>query len=222
MTSQVEICNIALSNIRAQSINSIDEAGVNAQYCKLKYEFLRKFMLRSSPWNFARKQAVLAALTDELFDWVYAYQYPSDCLRINKLMSSTDRLSQSSDGNAVRPEYYDNNPLNDYANRRKSVEYAVMNFENNKVIGANESELWIDYQIDIADPNKFDDSFIMAFSWYLSAEIAVPIIGGDNGRAERSNALKIYQATLADAMAMDSNEQNNGDMPESELILARS
>jgi len=222
MTSQVEICNIALSNIRAKSINNINEASVNAQYCKLKYDLVLDFMLRSSPWNFAKKQTALALLESELFGWIYAYQYPTDCLRINRLMSAVDQLALSDDGYAFRPDYYSHDPLLDHANHRVAVKYEVLTFSNNKVIGVNQPEVWVDYQFSVTDPNEYDSSFIMAFAWYLAAEIAVPVIGGDNGRAERGAALQMYKATLAEAMAMDSNEQNNGPPRESEFILTRS
>jgi len=219
MTSQVEICNLALSNIRVGSINSIDEASVSAQYCKLKYDIVLDSVLRGAPWNFARKQTALALNTDELFDWAYCYQYPSDCLRINRLKSRHDRLTQAETGYAIRPEYYDQQYLQQSRNRK--IKYAVMNASGNKVIGANEAELWIDYLIRVTDPNKYDSSFILAFAWYLTAEIAVPIIGGDNGRAERAAAFQMYKATIAEAMAMDANEQENGPEKESEFIEAR-
>ena len=41
MASEVEICNLALSNIRAGSINSLTEGSLQAQICKLKYPILR-------------------------------------------------------------------------------------------------------------------------------------------------------------------------------------
>ena len=45
MTSVVDICNLALSNIRAGSINNIDEVSLQAQQCKLKYPFMRDRLL---------------------------------------------------------------------------------------------------------------------------------------------------------------------------------
>ena len=82
MASDVEICNIALSNIRAGSINSLDENSLQAQQCKLKYALLRDRMLTEVPWTFNRKIRALSVLTTEIFNWAYAYQYPTDCLKI--------------------------------------------------------------------------------------------------------------------------------------------
>lgn len=221
MASKIDICNQALARIRSQPINSLTESSLQAQYCVLFYKSSLEFMLRDSPWSFAKKQIALAPVSDELFSWVYTYQYPSDCLNISRLMSAANKLSTSSSGNAIRPDYYDDNPLNDYASRTLQIPFEVLNSSNNLVIGANEPDLWIEYNIYVDDPNKFDSQFINAFTWYLASEIAVPIIGGDTGRAARNDALKMYQLTLNSANSSNSNERYNGSARESDFILSR-
>ena len=125
MASKVDVCNRALAKIRSQSINSFTEKSLAAQYCVLFYEATLEFLLRDSSWNFAKKQIALSITSDELFSWVYVYQYPSDCLRINRLMSLADKIGTSSDGNAIRPDYYDDNPLNDYKSRILQIPYEI-------------------------------------------------------------------------------------------------
>ena len=88
MASVVEICNLALSNIRAGSINNINEKTVAAENCKLKYNVLRDQLLRDAPWKFAHVVEPLALLTVTLPGWTYAYQHPSDCVGINHLTTS--------------------------------------------------------------------------------------------------------------------------------------
>jgi hypothetical protein len=221
MASQVEICNIALANIHASGINSLDEASKEAQYCKLKFEYVLKFVTRKAQWNFAHKQVGLALVETDLFSWVYAYQYPSDCLKINYLLSSANRLTQAEQGYAIRPHYYNDNPLDEYGLRLLKVPYEVISTPSNKLIGANESNLSVDYQSLRLDPNTWDASFTMAFVWFLSAEIAVPILGGDNGRAHREEALSAYAIFINEALAQDANEQYNGRARESDTILVR-
>ena len=218
MASKVDICNYALANIRAQSINSIDEASINAQYCKLKYDLVLDFMLRDTLWNFARKQQALALVTDDLFDWVYAYQYPSDCLKVNRLMSIAEKISAAEEGFVFRPEYY----KQDFLRQKPIVPFAVLNVGSNRVIGANSDQLWIDYQIKVEDPNLYDSHFTMALVWYLTAEIALPVIGGDQGRAERKAALQMYQVSMDTAIASNADERDNGDPLESDFINIRS
>lgn len=221
MASKVDICNRALANIRAQSINSLSEDSLEAQYCSLFYDSSLEFLIADTPWNFTKKQIALGLATDDLFSWVYAYQYPSDCLVINQLLSQRNKLSASSAGNAIRPDYYDDNPLNDFSGNLPRVKFEVINNLNNLVIGANEPDLWIDYQIRVDDPNKFPSHFTLAFTWYLSSQIAMPIIGGNTGRATRKDALDMYQATINSAIASNANERYNGAPRESEFILGR-
>tara|TARA_R110000803_G_scaffold4054_6_gene13891 strand:- start:5726 stop:6388 length:663 start_codon:yes stop_codon:yes gene_type:complete len=219
MASQVEICNLALANIHAKSINSITENTVEAQYCKLKYQFVLDFMVRSAQWNFTHKQQALALTETSLFTWVYAYQYPSDCIKLNYLLSRVDSSSASTDGLAYRPQY--EGVDRGLIMGRTRVPFEVVTADGVRLIGANEPDLRIDYQSRASDPNKFDSMFIMAMAWYLAAEIALPIIGGSSGREMRSDALKMYQMTMAEALAADANEQYNGQQKDSEFILIR-
>jgi len=104
------------------------------------------------------------------------------------------------------------------------IPYAIRNIDGVKVIGANQPDLWLDYQISVTDPNKYDSLFILAFPWYLASHLAMPIIGGEVGRADREACLQIYTETLRNSMAADMNEQDhgvNGGIQESEFILQR-
>jgi hypothetical protein len=176
-------------------------------------------MTRGAQWNFTHKQQALALTESALHTWAYAYQYPSDCIKLNYLISVLDTVGQSVEGLAYRPQY-------DGVERglnigRTKVPFEIIMSSGNKLIGTNEQSLWIDYQSTASDPNKFDAAFIMAFSWYLSAEIALPIIGGSSGREMRADALKMYKMLMAEALAADANEQYNGPPQDSEFILIR-
>lgn len=83
MASKVAICNRALIEIGANTIVSLSEDSEEARRCSVVYDECRQTILRDNPWNFATKQASLARLsTAPLFDFQYAYQLPSDCLRV--------------------------------------------------------------------------------------------------------------------------------------------
>jgi len=204
MTSVVEICNLALSNIRAGSINSLDENSLQAQQCKLKYPIMRDRLLAELPWSFNHKIKTLAVLTDDVFNWNYAYQYPSDCLKINRLISSYEQLSNADSDVVSRLVDSQLLPINDM---RRRIPYEVFNIDSNKVIGANESELRISYSVKIDDPNLFSTDFVLALSHLLSAELAIPIIGAEVGRQLRNESFQIYKLYLDNAMADDLNEQ---------------
>lgn len=215
MTSEVEICNLALSNIRAGSINSLEESSLPAQVCSLKYDIIRDMMLTEIPWGFAHKIKGLAVLTTEIFNWAYAYQYPVDCFKINRLIGAEEQLLNA-DADAVS-RALDSELLR---NIRRQVSYEIFNFDDNKVIGSNESELRIDYIANVTDPNLFSNNFVLAFSHLLAAEIAIPVVGVEKGRQLRSDSLTMYKEYLATAEADDLNEQYY-ESPLSELETIR-
>jgi hypothetical protein len=87
MASVIEICNRALSNIgNSRSINSLTEASKEAGQCSLHFDSCRDAALADFDWNFATKRLALADTNNPPPDWAYAYQYPTDCLRITEIM----------------------------------------------------------------------------------------------------------------------------------------
>jgi len=86
-TSDVAICNLALTSLGAEPISNILEDSPNARRCNRIYEHIRDFVLTDHVWSFAQERAVLAMLaadpvwTDDLM--TVKYQKPSDCLKIN-------------------------------------------------------------------------------------------------------------------------------------------
>jgi hypothetical protein len=217
MTSEVEICNLALSHIRAGSINSLTESSAQAQQCKLLYPLLRDQVLEDSTWQFAHGLKALAVLTSvDIFNWNYAYQYPSDCLKVNRLLLNWEEIQNDQAIYAAR--------LRDlgltFPDLKQQVEFKVFNVDGNRVIAANECELRIDYIKKITDPNLFSTKFVMALSHLLSAELAIPIVGVDKGRALRSDSLSVYTSYIESAAAEDLNEQYSH-LPDSEYIRIR-
>ncbi len=204
MASEVEICNLALSNIRAGSINSLNEGSIQAQQCKLKYSILRDRCLREIPWQFNHMIRALAPVVTEVFNWGYAYSYPIDCLKIHRLMGKYEQVGMGQSdiiSRALDSRVVPNSDL------RKQIPYEVFNFDNTKVIGSNQPDLRIDFAGKVTDPNLFSDDFIMALSHLIASELAVPIVGAEMGRALRNDSVQLYKQYLASAIASDMNDQ---------------
>ena len=214
MASEVEIYNMALSEIRAGSINSFTEPSLQAQHGKLKYPFLRDMLLSNTPWGFAHKVDVLAVLTDDLFNWVYAYQYPSDCLHINRLILNYEEVT--SETGALRTRHIEDVYAPDLD---RQVKYELQNVDGNRVIAANEKELRISYRKKITDPNLFSPLFTQAFVQLLAANVAVPIVGAEVGRPLKSDAFTLYTSYIEEAAA-EANNQNYSEPRDSEFINA--
>jgi len=213
MTSEVEICNIALSNIRSSGINSLNESSLPAQQCKLKYAICRDVVLSAVDWGFANRVEPLALLTATRFNWKYAYAHPTDCLYINKLILNYETFAQgvSNPYDTLSP----NNP-----DLHKSVPYKVVNIDGVKAIVSNNEELRIDYRSRVTNTNMFDTSFVQALAQLIASEIAIPVVGVETGRSMRKDALDLYSAYLASATA-DSMNQRFTEVRDSEFISVR-
>lgn len=80
-TSAIQICSNALLLLGQGSINTFDEdqTGLTANL----WDTARQATLRMGTWSCARKRVELAPLaTAPAFDWIYAFQLPSDYLRV--------------------------------------------------------------------------------------------------------------------------------------------
>ncbi len=74
-TAPVDICNLALTELKVSPISSLDQKGNEiADLCNRHYDIVRKTILRRHIWNFAKTEANLARSsfgTSNSFDDVY-------------------------------------------------------------------------------------------------------------------------------------------------------
>lgn len=83
MASSVEIANSALTKLGELRIMSLDDNVKAAREINAIFTLRRDALLRAYNWNFAMKRANLPALSDAPANgYAYAYQLPSDCLRM--------------------------------------------------------------------------------------------------------------------------------------------
>ena len=78
MSSEVDICNLALSRLGDDaSVASINppEGSSQAEHCAQFYPIARNSMLQGHDWNFATRRETLALLSGvDTFNWSYATQ----------------------------------------------------------------------------------------------------------------------------------------------------
>lgn len=217
MASAVEICNMALAIVRGGSINNLDQTSVQAQNCKLFYPICRDMILEEVPWGFGRKISPLALLTDEVFNWAFVYQYPTDCHTINKIVADLE-LVASDASSAVAVRAYD--AMYARLAALPPAEYMVMNVDGNKVIVCNEANARIDYRSKVTDPNLFPPTFQLALANLIATFIAIPIAGEKEGSAMKSQAEQMYVYLMKQAQAKNTNERVQN-QAESEFITIR-
>lgn len=86
MTSQVDICNLALTSIGGEAITAIDEGTRGARLLNRRYQPTLHALLREFEWNFAIKRVVLAQdVTAPVSEYAYRYALPADFLKVVRL-----------------------------------------------------------------------------------------------------------------------------------------
>ncbi len=143
--SVVGICNRALAALGEDLIVALTDNTKRAILCNLHYDPVRREVLRSNPWRFARGQANLAAGTaNPLFDWSYAFPLPADFIRMyNESHDQNDVPAFQVFGAAI---YADDDP-----------------------------PLGIIYIRDVTDPTQFDALFVTLLALELALAICEPL-----------------------------------------------
>ena len=148
MASEVDICNIALSNLGEKSITARTDANQRARACDNRFDDVRDLALRSHIWNCALKRAQLtASATAPVWGFDYAYPKPAEMLRLIA-------VSENTSGD------------NSYA----------FKIEGDNIV-TDASTLYILYIERVTDTAKFDSMLIQAIALRLATEIAQDITG---------------------------------------------
>lgn len=200
MSSVVFICNLALSNIGKANISDLNEASAEAKGCKQFYAHTRDMLLQSYPWRWAGRTLAMAEVTNNKPNrWDHAYQRPSGCLKIRRVV---DEMLQ------------DYVPYELRAVKAGGFDYAV----EGSVIYTNLSPAYLEYTARIDDPTMFPPLFQDALAWHLAVRLAMPLTRDPKVRAD---AYQLAMRMQAEAAAADANEvRETSDYP-AEMMEAR-
>jgi len=220
MTSEVNICNQALTDIGTRStIASLTEDSQEAQACSLVYSTVRDQVLGMAFWNFARKTATLSELKSApgtptnptasgnvwssdwpAPPWLYEYAYPSDCIQMRFICP---QFNTGVDGVPIfGPSVMTSLP----AFIGTAVRFAVATDEvgspaaQTNVILTNQYQAIGVYTVRITNTNLFSSQFVTALSAALAAKLAMSLAG------DRQLAKGLYElanSTVLQARASD-------------------
>jgi hypothetical protein len=207
MTSEIDICNMALTRIGHMQITSFDEGTKAADLCKLHYDRCRNTALRAHHWNFSIKRATLA-LSAETPNHEFGYKHalPTDCLKVIRTNWETDHYASAS-------AIYGFPGQVGYTGA--SIPYRI----EGRFLVCNETVAKIEYVASIEDPMQFDELFIDLLASRLAAELTIPLT--DNQAAAKT-AWEIYQMKVNEARSADSQEGSPRDVVDlSPWLVAR-
>jgi len=146
ITSDVDICNMALDYCNVKNITSLEEKTKQSEKCKMWYDTVRKSLLTNLNASFSIKRARLAEVANfkPVYGYEKAYALPHDLLQVLNLNSPIADNYYQIEGNY----FYCDSSCN---------------------------EVNIRYIADVKDVTKFDAEFCDLFALKLAEKICLPL-----------------------------------------------
>jgi hypothetical protein len=201
MSSKTEICNLALSHLGVgKEISDIEtDASSEGQACRRFYDIALDTTLRDVNWPFATRFRALALIEESPNDeWLFAYRYPTDCLKVRRILSG------------IRNETPD-----------IRVPYKIAQDDAGLILYTDIEDAEIEYTVRESNAELYTADFIMAFSYRLAHYIGPRVTGGDFVSLG-NQIFQLYQIEISNAASSAFNEEQGERIPDSEIIRARS
>lgn len=199
MSSDIEICNVALSRVaHTQPIVSFTEHSKAAELCAVLFAPLRDLVLSAFPWPFAESIAYLADIGTPAPGWAYRYRYPGDCLRVREIIQPGQRRSLSAD---------------------MQIPYKIGYDVGGKVIHTDQPDAGVRFTFRVQDSTFFDPQFADALAWRLAMDLALPLSSKPD---LQQFAAQQYQLALTVAEGAAFEESQDDPEPDSEFVSVRS
>lgn len=152
--NRTDICNMALSIVSRQRIDSFEDASEEAKICATYYEHTRRRILKMYNWGFARHLDKLALRKQTIPGWDFCYGYPQGCLTVQLVFE---------ENNARQREM-----------ERQDFQIITLT-GNDKVIATDVPLAWAEYTYDVTNTESFSEEFVEALTRMLAANIAIPL-----------------------------------------------
>lgn len=208
MSSEVEICNLALAHLGdSATVSSIDppEGSAQAEHCAKWYPIARDSLLEMQEWGFATTRALLAELVNPFPQWGHAYARPSDCLKVLAVLpaDATSDIATAFPQAGCYPGVA--SPMcTAYSPQDFATETEAST--GNQIILSNQGNALVRYTRLITDTSKFSPLFRDTLGWYLASYLAGPILKGETGINVGQAMLKIALGMLSSAAVSSANQ----------------
>ena len=198
MASTTEIVNAALTLLGEARVLSIDDNTKPAREAKAIYEIARRSLMSSYDWSFAKARAQLPALADApAFGYSYAYQIPTDCLRLVRV-----------------GDFYMGADLTDYRGA-PTEEFTI---EGRQILTDEGSPLNVVYISDVDSPSVFSAPFVACFAADLAQKLAEPLTQSES---KRDMAMAAFKDALRSAIRANAIELPPSKLADDEWVLSR-
>ena len=200
MSSDTEICNLALSHLGVgKEISDLEtEDSQEAAGCRIFFSTARDEILRHIQRPFATTIEALALVENNPNnEWRYSYRYPSNAISIRRILSG-----------------YRNDT------RQSRSAYRLGFDTSGRLIYSDEQTASIEYTYKITDPGLFSSDFVFALSYRLAMLLAPRLTGGDPFKLQERMEAQ-YRSHLERAAVNAFNEEQVDLQVESEFIRTR-
>ncbi len=195
--STTTIANLALQKIGVDRITSIDDDSRPAREIRACYAHVRDRLLRDNRWNFAAKRDQLNALVESPLRFQFAYQLPTDCLRVYQI-----------------GDYYPGGTVYDVVH----MDAAEWRIEQGKILTNIAAPLLIRYCARIENPVLHDPLFDEALACAIANHVCEILT---NSGAKRDLMASELRAAIRSAKQKDAIEDPPDDLPDNVWITAR-
>ena len=202
--SETAICNLALSHIGVgEEIQNLEtDKGQSAETCRRFYDTVRNEVLEEWKWPFTVKMVPLALVTaDPNSEWAFEYAYPSDALKIHRIVCVTSAGLAGANRNP---------------SRQSRIPFRLAAGTTGTVVWTDVEDAGAEYTELIEDVLRYPASFVMAFSLKLALYIVPRLAEGDPFQMRERIAV-MYAQKISEAMASAANEIQPDDLPASEF-----
>lgn len=195
MASQIEICNLALSELGQPHITALG-SGEAGRFFAANYENILLAALRSHVWGFAKARASLPALASTPIGYSYEYALPEGYLRAIQVGDYSPGLS--------RTDYRDN-------------EKELFAIEQGKILTDMPAPLNLLY-IKRVPEGMFDPIFVVAFACQLASSGCYRITNSNSKQDRVDQKLK---ETMDTARNIGAVEIPSKKLPDDEWVMSR-
>lgn len=186
MADQISICNMALAEIVAEPIESLQERSLGARECARNYGQALNILLESHDWGFATVRAILPpAINPRPLEWAGAFAMPVDVARPIAVMQQAIAVSW--------PYWW----LHDRAPR---LPYII----EQSLLYAGCADATLAYVSTSVKADAFPAKFVDALVFELASRIVMPI---KKSREMKSDLIRQAEVAKQRAMADDINRQ---------------